>query len=158
MRRLILALTFFAASSACFAQSAADTAFHVADKLTATSWPLTEQMLRTVQRGMRAQLRGAGASDELVNALGNGFTQVFTRERFTNRYARELRESFTEQELEGLAGFFDSKLGEKYLRVVLDPAFINRLAVPLVKEACAAAQSELPSGEREDLARACGRL
>ena len=156
MRRLILVLGFVTPALTCFAQSAADTAFHVADKITANSWAVTEQVLTNVDRGMRVRLMAAGASDAVVDALSNGFRQAFTREKFTERYAHELSESFSAQELAGLAAFFDSELGEKYLRIVLDPAFINRLAKPLAKEACATAQSELTSGDREVLAKACG--
>lgn len=126
----------------------------LADALAEHTWPTLEAALSPLFLGLEAQLRRNGTPDRASSVFVHELRKVFSRDNITKAMAAALNEKLNADETRELATFMQTRAGQKYLQLNTELTK-PRYFLPMVKQACENASSQLSASEHAGLGSAC---
>ena len=158
MSRLIAGCLLFFAGFA-HSQNVTFEAFKIADLVMAGTWKNSEEnILPAIIQKIEADLKAGSATDKAAKVMSEEMRKAFCKDNLTRAVAQIVSTTMSIEEQKQALGFFQSAAGQKYLAIAGGGNDAVQFLLPIVKQACSAANAQLGFFERGSLNGFCGRL
>ena len=155
MKHFFAAVSLALLSSISAAQVVTYESVRLADMLIEGTWQTMEQSFPAMITGLESDLRSGGATERASKVLAEETRRTLTRDNFTRFIAQALSEKLNEGELREIGAFLNSGAGQKWLRMSNDISASLKFLLPMVRQACDAANRQLSASDRGSLSKAC---
>jgi hypothetical protein len=154
------ALSFFLFAASCLgaigvrAQSVTFESVKIAETLVAANWAQLEPIFQVVFSTLETNIKSAGATENASKVFVSEMQKAINKEGVAKEYAKLIAAKFSAEEQRELFVFLNSGTGQKFLALSRQSS-TDEFMAPMVKQACAGANSQLGFFDRGSLNRLC---
>ena len=156
----LIAICCVAMASLSHAQGVSFEAFKITDLMMSSTWENLEQnILPAVVQKLESDLKTGSATEKSAKVFSEEVHRAFSKDNFSKAFAQILASKLSIDEQRQTLAFLQSGAGRKYMEISSGKGNeIMQAMMPIMKQACDAANAKLGIFERGTLNGICGKF